>query len=426
MTRQKHLKALVRERMRKTGERYATARRHIIGDRAAAAAPGSPHLPGSVPLPTALRVLLTHVGVTGPGGASLSEALTLVLAGGIGAGVFAFQYPQFSSFYVAGRHLWYDDLASLSTACARLGLTPVVKEFGGAGPAEKGLIALLERGPVIDWVDMGTLPHRGMPPSWSGGGYHLVTIYQAMPGGDALIGDLADDPIALPMKALTTARGRIKKDKFRLLAVDAPRKSPDLTPALAAALAACGEGLRKGRIRNFTVAAFATWAEQLHGAKGKESWEKMFPPGPRLWRGLTSIHEFVEHYGTGGGLIRPLFAEGLREAATLVRKPALDKLANAYAALGERWSALADAALPEGIPAFDEARRLFGRKTELVLEGSGGADGARQTWEAIEALGARAAREFPLKPADAESLRRDLQTRVRALATEEARLAEQL
>lgn len=424
MTRQKHLKQLVRDRMKKTGERYATARRQLVGD--APPRTDSPHLPGSVPLPTALRVLLTHAGVRGSGGGPISEALAFGLAGGIGAGVFAFQYPEFSSFYVAGRHLWYDDLACLTTACARLGVTPAVKEFGGAGPAEKGLADWTVRGPVLAWVDMGSLPHRGLPPSWSGGGYHLVTVYRAEPGGDALIGDLADQPVALPTRVLTAARGRIKKDKFRILALAAPPRAPDFRAALTQGLAACGEGLRKGRIRNFTVDAFGTWADQLHGGKGKDSWEKMFPPGPRLWRGLTSIHEFVEHYGTGGGLMRPLFAETLREAATLLKQPRLARLADRYAALGQRWTELADAALPAGVPACDEARALFARKSELVYSGPDGGLDAAAVGAQIEALGARSAQHFPLEAGAAAALRQELQRRVREIHAEEVALAGEL
>jgi hypothetical protein len=425
MTRQKHLKQLVRDRMKKTGERYATARRQVVGIDGAAPRADSPHLPGSIPLSTALRVLLTHAGITMPTGAPLSEALTFGVAGGIGAGVFAFYYDKedFSSFYVAGRHLWYDDLACLNAACARLGIKPMVKEFGGAGPAEKGLAEWTAEGPVLAWMDMGTLPHRGLPPSWSGGGYHLITVYQAEPGGEALIGDLADQPVTLTTKELTAARGRIKKDKFRILSLAPPAKAPDLKAALAGGLAACREGLRTGRIKNFTVASFGTWADQLHGAKGKDSWERMFPPGPRLWRGLSSIHEFVEHYGTGGGLMRPMFAESLREAATLLKQPKLARLADQYLALGQRWSELAEAALPASVPMFDQARALIARKAELVYSGPDGGEDAATVGAQIEALGARSRKEFPLNDVQAATLRQELQRRVRAIHAAESDLA---
>ena len=94
MTRQKHLKQLVRERMARTGERYAAARRHVIGalpQPAPARGPES-HLAGSVPATTALRTLLTAAGVQAHGtGAPFDEAMLFGIAGGIGIGVLYLQ-----------------------------------------------------------------------------------------------------------------------------------------------------------------------------------------------------------------------------------------------------------------------------------------------------------------------------------------------
>ena len=65
MTRQKHLKQLVRSRMEKTGERYATARRHVVRETPGTTgkAPEGIHFTGNVPAATALRTLLTAAGV---------------------------------------------------------------------------------------------------------------------------------------------------------------------------------------------------------------------------------------------------------------------------------------------------------------------------------------------------------------------------
>jgi hypothetical protein len=98
MTRQKHLKQLVRARMEKTGERYATARRHVVRDTPAgsnAARGGVSHLTGNVPAATALRTLLTAAGVRAPHtNEPFSEAMVYGVAGGIGIGVFSFLYEK--------------------------------------------------------------------------------------------------------------------------------------------------------------------------------------------------------------------------------------------------------------------------------------------------------------------------------------------
>ena len=42
---------------------------------------------------------------------------------------------------------------------------------------------------------------------------------------------------------------------------------------------ACAEALIKGKIKNFTLTAFSTWADRLDGSKAPDAWEKIFRPG---------------------------------------------------------------------------------------------------------------------------------------------------
>ncbi len=422
MTIHKHLKARVRDRMRKTSESYITARRHIVGR--ASRPPGDPaarwHFPGNVPAATALRVLLAHASVRAPHtGEPFSEAMVFGIAGGVGIGVFTFLYEKedFASFFVAGRHLWHDDLAYFGNACRRLGLKPVVSESGSVKPADQQLREALAAGPCIAWVDMAHLPHRALPAYYSGGGYHVVTIYRA-DEETALIGDLTDDPIPIPLTDLATARARIKKQKHRLFTLPPASGPRDLAALVWDGLRAChdgldGSGAPKNARTNFSLEALRLWAERLHGSKDKERWERVFAP-PRLWRGLLSIHDFIEHYGTGGGLCRPLFAEFLAEAADALGDPRLRSLSQQYADLGRAWGELAEAALPDAVPLFREVRELHGRKAEL-LAGGGPADEARAVWEHLDGLEKQARADFPLSATACADLRARLQARVRAL-----------
>ena len=113
---------------------------------------------------------------------------------------------------------------------------------------------------------------------------------------------------------------------------------------MSAGLERCYDGLLHptlpGARNNARLDALRTWAERMHGSKDQERWERVFRPGPNLWRGLCSIYDFVEHYGTGGGLCRPLFADFLADAAAALRRPALAGLGEQYAELGRRWSDL--------------------------------------------------------------------------------------
>src|SRR3989304_2365820 len=184
MTKQKHG---VRDRMLKTGASYVSARRDVLrqGAPSPAAPTESPHFAGNVPAATALRALLAHRGVRAPHtGQPFSEAMVFGIAGGIGAGVFAFRYEKedFSSFFVAGRPLWEADLIYFQRAAGRFGAETQTQEATGA---KKGLLQLKEllqaAGPVIAWVD------------------------------------LADAPITISLGELAVARARICKEKHRVL-----------------------------------------------------------------------------------------------------------------------------------------------------------------------------------------------------------------
>jgi hypothetical protein len=425
MTARKHFKKLVRARMQKTGESYASARRQILGqtlpDKQANNIPW--HFPGSVPGATALRVLLTHAGIHDPDtNEPFSEAMVFGIAGGIGIGVFSFFYEKegWANFFIAGRHLWHDHKAYLTQACARFGIKPVIRETAGPKSAESDLRKTLqEHGACVAWVDAASLPHRALPGFMSGGGYHIVTVYGFDDdAGAALIGDLADDPISVPLADLTTARGRIKKDKHRLLSVPAAQAPKDLAMQVREGLRACYEGLAgaggvKSAAKNFSLEALRTWADRLHGSKDNERWERVFERGPRLWQGLQGVYDYIEHYG-GGGLSRPLFAEFLAEAADRCKDERLKSLATRYAELGQAWSELASAALPDDITELSEAKKLLEQKAELTNSG-GSPDEIRAAWARLGELRRQICENFPLTEADCARLRAGLQTRVRAL-----------
>ena len=426
MTAHKHFKQLVRSRMKKTGEGYASARRHILSR----SAPGQPageatwHFAGSVPATTALRGLLAHAGVRDPHtGAPFSEAMLFGIAGGIGIGIFSFLYEKenFASFFLAGRHLLHDSLAYLQSACQRLGIEPVVYETAGAKTAEEQLrSALAEYGPCVAWVDAAHLPHRAMPAIASGTAYHVITIYGIdETGKTASIGDRTDEPITIGLVDLAKARGRIKKDKHRLLAIPASASPTDLTALVRGGLRACHGGLAgaggiKSAATNFSLKAIRLWADRLHGSKDNERWERVFARGPRLWQGLTSVYNFIEHYGTGGGLCRPLFAEFLTEAVSAGADARLADLAIRYGELGRAWSALANAALPDEVTVCRQAKGLFARKAELIDSG-GSPDDIRAARARLDELRPRTPDQFPLTEAECADLRARLQARVQAL-----------
>src|SRR4029453_9886469 len=169
MTARKPLKQLVRERMRKTGERYTIARRHIVG------ADTSWEFRGGVHGDTAAFAnVLANLGVVAPHtGEPLTEAMGLAVGGGLGAGYILWEFDSYQFrarvLTLGFRRLWqYPDRWARQTA-ERLGLNAELHETGGAKGAAAALDMQLEKGlPAIAWIDTYTLGHRGEP-EWRDG-----------------------------------------------------------------------------------------------------------------------------------------------------------------------------------------------------------------------------------------------------------------
>lgn len=427
MTTHKHLKARVRTRMHRTGESYTTARRHVLSGHAGSSTDvgrsgsGPRHLPGVNPEAATLRVVLANRGVVAPHtDEPWTEAMLLGLTGGVGLSVFAFRYERddVSTFFIGARRP--DSSDAMTAGLDRLGIRYDVAETTGTRTADRSLReGLAAHGPVAAWVDAATLGTRGMSERWVGGAYHVLAVLDVDDeAGTATVSDLADDPVVVSTEALAASRARIRKQRNRLVAVTGPQAVPlDLRAAVRSAIAACHRGLTQQRMRSLTVDALDDLAERMDGGAGPDSWERMFPAGPQLWTALTSLHEFVEHFGTGGGLLRPLYADFLREAAVAADLPLLDDAARHYDELGRQWTDLARAALPDDVAPLAEARRLQDDKARLYAErGAGALPQLTASHRRLDELGGEAARSFPLDADAASALRADLARRVRAIA----------
>ena len=426
MTARKHLKARVRERMARTGERYAAARAHVIPSAPVDLAATRPHR-GINPAASALRVILADLGL------EVGEPLALTIGGGAGIGIFQFHYAKedFSSLFLAGRHAWDDDLRFIEAALERLDLEPVVSETGAPRTADRQLRDALENGrPVVAWVDLAELETRAYPVEYRGGAYHVVVVRSLDDGrGVATLDDLANDPVEVPIETLARARARIGKFRHRLLRLPADARSPKddrLSAAINAGLDATIDGFDHPWTRNFSLDALADWSARLRGS-GKDSWETVFPRGQRLWAGLASIHQYTEHYGSGGGLLRPLIAAGIRDAGDRFGDARLAAIAARYDDLGTRWTDLARAALPDDVAVLRRTRELQDRRARLYAErGPDAAAELAETWAETATIRASMTEDFPLAEPAIRSLLDGLAARVDAIRESEIAALEAL
>lgn len=352
MTTRKHLKSLVRERMRKTGERYTVARRHI------ADADTSWELRGGVHGDTAaLANVLANLGVFAPHtGEPLTEAMVLGVGGGLGAGYILWEFDshQFRSrvLTLGFRRLWqYPDRWARETA-ARLGLHAEVHETGGARAAAAALDAQLGRDlPAIAWIDTYTLGHRGEPRWRDGYGGAPLIVYERA-GNSYAIDDLSTTRELVPVERLAAARARVGSYKHRLITIDPERIELDLRPAVEEGLRLQVEHLGE-RSDSFSLPAWRKWARMTTDVRNAKGWPTVFADGRSTGSLRASIYTEAAH----GAHLRGLYANFLDEAAGLLERESLREAAGAWRQAAACWEPIVDAALPPG----DELRELIDR-----------------------------------------------------------------
>ncbi len=367
MTVRKHLKQLVRERMRKTGERYTVARRHIVD------ADTSWEFRGGVHGDTAAFAnVLANLGVVAPHtGEPLTEAMVLGVGGGLGAGYILWEFDshRFRSrvLTLGFRRQWqYPDRWARGTA-ERLGLHAELHETGGAKGAAAALDAQLERGlPAIVWVDAYRLGHLHEPAVLDGHGAPPLVVY-AREGDRYALDDRSAGRLTVCAERLAEARGRVVSYKNRLIAID-----PELVDLDADRLrGAVEEGLRLqvehlgAKSDSFSLPAWRKWARMTTDTRNAKSWPTVFADGLGIGSALASIYS---NAGRGAHL-RELYASFLDEAAALLERPSLHGAAGAWREAARAWDVVVDTALEPGA----ELRTLIDRTDAAAARGDAGA-----------------------------------------------------
>jgi uncharacterized protein DUF4872 len=128
----------------------------------------------------------------------------------------------------------------------------------------------------------------------------------------------------------------------------------------------CSQMIEGLGIANFGLEAFAKWAEMLTNTKNKKGWSKTFTDGPALQRALSSVYKQIELRGFGGSAFRGLYADFLDQSASVLKKPALKKVAEQFREAEASWHNIALAALPDSIPVLKETRNAFDRHATLL------------------------------------------------------------
>ncbi|MCY4023184.1 MAG: DUF4872 domain-containing protein [Anaerolineaceae bacterium] len=380
-----------------------------------------------------LRDALAWEGVRAPhSGEPLSEALLLGISGGIAFGYFTFQYQGYPPHLVLLTRNTFDPLPTL---CERLAIPQDLRQTASANKGAANLgDALAEGHAAIVMADSFSLPWTLLPHDERNWAMTPLLVF-GLDEENAWVAGPSSRPLVIPAATLAAARGRVKKERFRVTTLGAPDFSR-LEDAVEAGLRQCHsmftEGPPRGSANNFGLLALERWAQLLTNTRNKQSWARYFAPGRDLMMALAGNHTqpgafgFIELWGFDG-MERAAYADFLDEAAMILDRPALREVGETLRRSHGQWRELARMLLPDEVPALAETRQLLQRRYALLDEQ--GMDAlpemrrchARQS-ELFEQLGA----DFPMTEAELTAFREDLAAQVLAIHATESEAMGQL
>ena len=348
-------------------------------------------------------------------GKPYSEALLLGVSGGIAFGYFTFEYKGFLPHVAL---LTRNTFNPFPTILERLGIAQDIQQTNKAETAEKNLQSTLESGlhPIL-WADQFSLPYNMLPadePMW---GMMPILALEA-DGKSVTIADRSSQPFHLSMVDLTRARGRVKDDKYRLMTLDAPQPAKlagAVHKGICQTISLFTEEPPRGGRQNFGFAALEKLAELLVNTRNKQSWERFFAPGVRMYHALAGspvqpgAYHWINTWGSADGAERGLYADFLLEAVQILKRPALQEASEKFRESHKLWLAFADALLPNDVPLLGESKKLIQKKHDLFVEkGESALPEIKKINIRLNELLKQSESDFPFSNAQAADLRANL------------------
>lgn len=347
-----------------------------------------------------VRNAMSYQGFRAPHtGQAYSEALLMGVSGGAVMGYFSFAYEGYDPMC---RILTRNTFDPFDTMLSRLGIVQEVRQTTNPKKALENLEDVLDAGlPALVWADAYSLPYHSLPYDegmWMMTPVLVFGIEKA--AGRAWIADRAIVPLTVTLAELEAARGRVKKDKFKIVSLGPP--NPDkLVSAVQAGIRDCiklfTEKPPKGSANNFGLKAYDFWIEQLTRPKARLSWAKVFPPGIPMYAGLTSAYDSVNIFNGYDRAERALYADFLEEAKGILGKDGLSEAAGYFRSAADAWGALGRALLPDSVEPLGDAREALRRRQDLfVHQGRDALEEMRSINARLGAIRESMENDFPL------------------------------
>jgi hypothetical protein len=248
-------------------------------------------------------------------------------------------------------------------------------------------------------------------------------------GSSVGVADRSSQPFHLAMADLTRARGRVKDDKYRLVTLDAPQPAKlagAVHKGICQSISLFTEEPPRGARHNFGFAAYEKLADMLVNTRNKQSWNRFFAPGMRMYHALAGspvqpgAYQWVMTWGAGDGAERGLYADFLLEAAQLLDKPGLKQASEKFRRSHRSWLAFADALLPDEVPLLGESKKLIQKKHELfVRDGEAALEEIQEINAQLNELLSQSESDFPLSESQAAEFRETLRDILLTISQEE-------
>ena len=378
--------------------------------------------------------VLAYQGIEVPEtGQPISEAMLMGISGGAAFGYFIFEYKGYDPYVALLSRNTFDPL---DTLLERLAIPQDLFHTTDASKGERNLIDVLEGGrPAIVWADVFGLPYNALSHDeqmWA----MLPIVVHGHTDSEIHIADRSSQSLLITNSELATARARVKKDKYRVLALGAPDLSK-LPGAIQKGIWQCialyTEAPPKGGRDNFGFAAYEKLAKMLTNTRNKRSWERMLAPGSRMFAALAGagyqqgVFGWARTFSSNQVDDRKLYADFLDEAAVILKKPGLKKAGEQFRTASDAWLNLSEAALPNEVPLLREAKELLLLKNNLFVDsGDRELDEIRKADKRLTEIYSEAAAEFPMSDKEVTSMREGLAEHVMNISSIEQEAIELL
>ncbi|HKJ40213.1 MAG TPA: BtrH N-terminal domain-containing protein [Anaerolineales bacterium] len=348
-------------------------------------------------------------------GQPYSEALLLGVSGGIAFGYFTFEYKGYLPHVSLLTRNTFDPF---TTMLERLGIAQDVQQTNKADIAEKNLQNVLDTGLYpLAWTDYFSMPYNDLGSDHTMWGM-MPILAIASDGITVTVADRSSQPLDVSMQTLTQARGRVKEDKYRLMTLDAPQTTKlagAVHKGICQTIKLFTELPPKGARDNFGFAAYEKLSNMLVNTRNKQSWERYFSPGVRMYHALAGspvqpgAYDWVNTWGSADGAERGLYADFLDEAAVILKKPALKDTAEKFRESYQLWLKFGDALLPDDVPLFGESKKLIQKKHDLFInKGNDALPEIKKSNARLRELLKEAENDFPLSKSVAADFRANL------------------